>query len=144
MKITNDRAYHDYEIQEKTEAGISLIGAEVKAIKLGHVDLNGAHFRIIGNEAFLINAKIFPYQYARPESYDERRTRKLLLHAREILSLKHRIEGANLTIVPIAMYTIGTLIKVEIAIAKGKKEFDKRRAIKKRDTDRELAYRVKN
>lgn len=143
MKITNSRAYYDYEISEKMEAGINLLGSEVKAIREGHADLSGSHVRIIGMEAYLVNAKIFPYKYARPEDYDERRSRKLLLHKRELLALKHKTEGASLTIVPISMYTMGTLIKIEIALAKGKKEFDKRHTIKKRDLDREIAQTLK-
>ena len=86
MRITNDRAFFDYEILERFEAGINLLGTEVKAVQLGHADLTGGHVRIIGTEAYLVNIKIFPYKYARPENYDERRTRKLLLHKREKIS----------------------------------------------------------
>ena len=137
MKIVNKRAYHDYEIEERMEAGINLIGAEVKAIRLGHADLTGSHIRIMGGEAYLVNGKIFPYQYARPESYDERRTRKLLLHKKQILALKSKMDGQNLTIVPLSLYTTGTLIKLEIALAKGKKQYEKKETIKQRDLDRE-------
>lgn len=137
MKITNKRAYYDYQLLDRLQAGINLLGAEVKAVRDGHADLTGSHVRIVGNEAYLLNAKIFPYKYARPEEYDERRTRKLLLHKKEILVLKSKTEGASLTIVPISMYTLGNLIKLEVALAKGKKEYDKRRSIKKRDLERE-------
>lgn len=138
MKVTNRRAFHDYRILEKLEAGINLSGAEVKSVKAGHVDLTSSFVRIIGSEAYLVNSKIFLYEFARPEGYDERRTRKLLLHKKEIIALKSRTEGANLTIVPLSIYTKDNLIKVEIALAKGKKEFDKRRAIKKKELDREV------
>lgn len=138
MKIYNRRASFDYDLRERFEAGIALTGAEVKAIKLGHADLTGSHVRITGNQAFLINARIFPYQYARPENYDERRSRKLLLHSTQITALRSKIEGQNLTIVPILLYTKRNLIKLELALAKGKKEFQKKEAKKKKDLDREL------
>jgi SsrA-binding protein len=136
MKITNRKAFFDYELLDRIEAGINLLGSEVKAVRQGHVDLNGSFVRISGSEAYLINAKILPYKYARPDTYDERRTRKLLLHKKEIIALKSKTEGANLTIVPVSLYTTGTHIKAELAIAKSKKEFDKRKAIKKRDLER--------
>jgi SsrA-binding protein len=88
MNIQNKKAYFDYTILEKIEAGISLTGAEVKSLKGGHAQLDGAFVRIIGSEAFLVNAQIFPFAYARPEGYEPRRTRKLLLHKKELLSLK--------------------------------------------------------
>ncbi len=136
MKIDNKRAFFDYEILEKIEAGINLFGAEVKAIRLGHADLSGSFVRIIGSEAYLVNAKIFPYKYAAPEGYDERRTRKLLLHKSEIIGLKSRIEGANLALVPLSMYTTKSFIKVQVGLGRGKKEYDKRAKIKKRDIQR--------
>lgn len=138
MKIINKRASFDYELQDRFEAGINLLGAEVKAVKLGHADLSGSHVRIVGSEVYLVNAKIFPYEYARPETYDETRTRKLLLHKKEITALRSKMEGSRLTIVPVSLYTTRhNLIKAELALARGKKQFDKRQAIKKRDLDRE-------
>lgn len=137
MKINNKRAFFDYQILEKFEAGINLFGAEVKAVRLGHADLTGSHVRIMGDEAYLINAKIFPYEYSRPENYDEQRTRKLLLHKKEIIALKSKTEGQNLTLVPISIYTTKSFIKVEIALGKGKKQYDKKEAIKKKDIQRE-------
>lgn len=138
MKITNKKAFFDYEIHEKFEAGINLFGAEVKAIRLGHADLSGSFVKIVGSEAYLINAKVFPYQYARPEGYDERRSRKLLLHKREIIALKSRIDGANLSVIPLSLYTTNHLIKVELALGKGKKKFEKKEAKKKKDLQREI------
>lgn len=138
MKIDNKKAFFDYEILEKLEAGINLYGAEVKAIRLGHADLSGSFVRIIGTEAYLVNAKIFPYKYATPEGYEERRTRKLLLHKREIIALKSRIDGANLALVPLSIYTTKSFIKVQIGLGKGKKEYDKRQKIKKRDIERSI------
>lgn len=138
MKITNKRAFFDYQILERFEAGINLYGAEVKAVRLGHADLTGSHVRIMGNEAYLINAKIFPYQYSRPENYDEQRTRKLLLHKKEIIALKSKTEGQNLVLVPLSIYTTKSFIKVEIALGKGKKQYDKKESIKKKDIQREI------
>jgi len=138
MKIANKRAFFDYSILEKFEAGINLYGAEVKAVRLGHADLSGSHVRIIGGEAYLINAKIFPYKYSRPENYDEKRTRKLLLHKKEIIALKSKTEGQNMALVPISMYTTKSFIKVEIALGKGKKQYDKKESIKKKDLQREV------
>lgn len=138
MKISNRRAFYDYEIQDRFEAGINLTGSEVKAVRLGHADLTGSFVRISGSEAYLVNAKIFPYQYMRPEGYDERRSRKLLLHKSEIISLKSKTEGANLTLVPISLYTKDRLIKLEVALGKGKKAFQKKEAKKRKDLQREL------
>lgn len=138
MRIVNRRAPFDFQIQEKFEAGINLLGSEVKAVKLGHADLTGSHVRIMGSEAYLINAQIFPYKYARPENYDEKRTRKLLLHKQQIISLKSKLDGQNLTLVPLTMYTKHSLIKLELALGKGKKKFEKKEAKKKKDLDREL------
>ncbi len=143
MKITNRKATFDYQLLDRFEAGINLLGAEVKAVREGHVDLTGSFARIIGSEAYLVNANIFPYEYARPEVYDPRRTRKLLLHKKEIISLRSKMEGSNLTIVPVSLYTTHGLIKVELALAKSKKKFEKRESIKKRDIDREIAEAVK-
>ncbi|MEK9176192.1 MAG: SsrA-binding protein SmpB, partial [Patescibacteria group bacterium] len=138
MKITNKRAFFDYQIGDKFEAGINLNGAEVKAVKMGHADLTGSYVRIMGNEAYLINAKIFPYEYARPENYDETRTRKLLLHKKEIISLKGKTDGANSTLVPISFYDKHGLIKLEVGIGKGKKQYDKKSALKKKDLKRQI------
>ena len=139
MKITNKRAFYDYEISDRFEAGINLIGPEVKAVRLGHADLSGSHVRIVGSEAYLVNARIFPYAYARPENYDEKRTRKLLLHKAEIIALKSKIEGANLTLVPLSLYVHHGFIKAELAIGKGKRKYDKKDTIKRRDRQREEA-----
>lgn len=143
MKITNKRAFYDYELLDRFEAGINLVGAEVKAVRLGHADLTGSFVKVIGSEAYLVNAKIFPYEFARPEGYDERRTRKLLLHKKEIISLKSKTEGANLAIVPVSLYLKHGFIKLELALGKGKKEYDKREAIKKKELEREVEIELK-
>lgn len=144
MKISNKKAFFEYQILERFEAGISLNGAEVKAVRLGHVDLAGSFVRIIGSEAYLVNSKIFPYEYARPEGYDEKRTRKLLLHKKEIVALKSKIEGQNLTLVPISLYNSKHIIKLEVALGKGKKQYDKRQTLKKREQEREIEQEIKS
>ena len=140
MTIKNRRAFFDYELKERFEAGINLTGPEVKAVKAGHADLTGSFIKIIGSEAYLINAKIFPYDFARLEGYDQKRTRKLLLHKKEILALKSRTDGANLSSVPLNLYTKHGLIKLELALGKGKKQYLKKEAIKKRDIEREVKH----
>jgi len=143
MKITNRKATFNYQLLDHFEAGINLFGAEVKAIRDGHVNLDASFVRILGSEAYLVNANIFPYKYARPETYDERRTRKLLLHKKEIVSLKSKMDGSSLTVVPVSLYTTHGLIKVELALAKSKKQFEKRESIKKRDINRHIEEELK-
>lgn len=138
MKIVNRKATFDYTILDRFEAGIHLTGGEVKSIKGGHASLEGSFVRLMGSEAYLVNAQIFPYIYARPEGYDPKRTRKLLLHKKEIVSLKSKIEGSNLTLVPLSWYTRGPHIKLEIGLARGKKQYEKREAKKRADVRREL------
>lgn len=138
MKILNKKAYHEYTIIDRLEAGVRLHGAEVKSLKTGHASLDGSFVRIIGSEAYLVNAQIFPYLYARPEGYDPKRTRKLLLHKKEIFSLKSKLEGANLTLVPLFWYNKGPLVKLEIGLARGKKQYEKREEKKREDQKREL------
>lgn len=138
MKIINKRAAFDYKLQETLEAGINLLGAEVKAVKLGHADLTGSFVKVIGSEAYLVNANILPYAYARPDGYDAKRTRKLLLHKKELLALKAKTDGANLTIVPVSLYTTHNLIKVELALGKPKKKFEKKDSLKKEQVNRDI------
>jgi SsrA-binding protein len=138
MKLVNKKAPFEYEILEQFEAGIQLTGAEVKSLREGHAQLEGSFVRIVGMEAFLVNAQVFPFLYARPEGYDPKRTRKLLLHKQELLSLKGRIDGSNLTLVPLSWYTKGPLIKLEVGLARGKKQFQKREAKRRADLKREL------
>lgn len=143
MKIVNKKAFHDFELLERLEAGINLIGAEVKALRMGHADLTGSFIRIQGSEAYLVNAKIFPYKYARPEDYDERRTRKLLLHKKQITSLKSKMDGENLTLVPVSWYTNKNLIKLELALGKGRKKYQKKELLKRKDQEREIEEELK-
>jgi SsrA-binding protein len=143
MKIVNRRAPYDFQLLDRFEAGINLLGAEVKAARQGHVDLSNSFVRITGSEAYLINAKILPYEFARPEGYDSRRTRKLLLHKKEILSLKSKTEAGNLTIVPVSLYTTHNYIKLELALAKSKKKFEKKESLKQKAVERDIEEALK-
>jgi SsrA-binding protein len=138
MKIQHRKAFFDYEIIDRVEAGIQLTGAEVKSFVGGHASLEGSFVRIIGSEAYLVNAQIFPYIYARPEGYDPKRTRKLLLHKKQIIALQGKTGGADLTLIPLSWYTTGRKIKLEIGLARGKKQYEKREKKRRDDQIREL------
>ena len=134
----------NYEVLDEYEAGIELFGGEVKAIKSHHGSLEGARVLIRGGEVFLVGANIPPYQVNNAsEAYEPDRTRRLLLKQKEILELFSRADERGLTIVPISMYNKGRLIKVKIAVVRGKKKFDKRQDIKKRDIEREIGRHLK-
>lgn len=140
----NRKARFNYEFLEKYEAGIELLGTEVKSVRAGTMSLEGAFVIIRGGEAFLINANIPPYQVKNaPKDYDPLRNRKLLLTKKEIAELAGSEKNKSLTIVPISVYNKGRKIKVEVALVKGKKKFDKRETLKKRDTDREIRREYK-
>lgn len=138
MKIINRKAGFDYTIIDRFEAGINLLGAEVKSLRAGHASLEGAFVKLVGSEVYLVNAQIYPYVYARPEGYDPKRTRKILLHKKEIISLKSKLESSNLTLIPLSWYTKGPLVKLEIGLARGKKQYEKREVKKRADMQREL------
>lgn len=142
--INNKKAYFNYEILEKYVAGIELFGFEVKSIKAGQGSLEGAYITIRGGEAYLIGANIPAFQAKNtPDSYDPMRNRRILLTKKEIgeLSLIEAKKGQ--AIVALAMYNAGGKIKIEIGVARGKKQFDKRETLKKRDTEREMRREMK-
>jgi SsrA-binding protein len=142
--ITNKKAHFNYEILDKYEAGIELLGLEVKSVKLGRGSLDGARVIVRGKEAFLVGATIQPYQPENtPKEYDQNRTRRLLLTKNEINELIGKEAERGLTIIPISMYNKGRKIKIEIAVVKGKKKYDKRETIKRRDIEREIGRRIK-
>ncbi len=126
------------------EAGIVLLGSEVKALRAGHADMTGAYVRISGSEAYLINAKIFPYKFSRIESYQEDRTRKLLLHKREIIALKSKLDQGKFTIVPLSIYLKDDNFKVEIALVESKDKREKRRDRRRETIEREETRELKN
>jgi len=135
----NRKIHFDYEILEKYECGIELLGTEVKSVRGGRMSLEGAFVIIRGGEAFIINAKIPPYQMSNtPSGYDPIRNRKLLLTKKEIRELADTEKNKALTIVPMSVYNKNRKIKVEIALVRGKKKHDKRETTKKRETDREI------
>lgn len=134
MRIINKRARFDYQILETFEAGISLTGAEAKSIREKRANLSQSYAKIIGREAYLINANIPVVNV----STNSTRSRKLLLHKSQIISTQSKIKQRKLTLVPLAMYTKGRLIKVELALAKPKRKFEKKAQIKKKDIEREL------
>lgn len=134
----NRKARFNYEIINTLSAGIELTGQEVKAVRAGKVSLTGAYVSIRGGEAFLLGADIQPYQPKNAPGFDPLRPRRLLLSRLEIAELALAEGTKGLTIVPISVYNKGRFLKVDIAIARGKKQFDKRESIKKRDTERDL------
>lgn len=135
----NKRAKFDYEIMETLEAGLLLTGQETKSIRTGHASLTSAYVTLHGNQALLTNAHIPKYKFAgQVKDYDPERSRPLLLKQKEINYLRGKLEQKGLTIVPLSLYNKGRHVKLEIAIARGKKQFDKRRVTKKREVDREI------
>ena len=135
---TNRRARHDYEILETVEAGIVLRGTEVKALRQGKASLQDAYAGIEGNDVIL-HMQIPEYSHAGYSSHEPTRARKLLLHRVEIERLAQKVRERGLTLVPLRVYFKGQLVKVEIGLARGKREHDKRQALAKRDADREMA-----
>jgi len=141
----NKRAFYDYEILEKYEAGLKLFGNEVKSIKSKRMNLSGSYVLIRNGEAYLLNAEIPPYQPKNiSSSYEPKRTRKLLLKKREINSLSFKTKQKGLTLVPLKVYNKNGLVKLEFALAKGKRLFDKREKIKKREIQRNIERIKKN
>lgn len=140
MKIlaSNKKASFDYHLLDTLETGIRLTGAEVKSLKSGNASMTGTFVLVENGQLILKNLHIGPYAPARVENYDPKRDRILLAHQKEILRLEHAREKEGLTIVPTKIYLAGSLIKVEVATAKGKKKYDKRETIKNRDVEREL------
>ena len=134
---TNRKAFFNYEIFDRAEAGMSLLGTEVKAIREGGFNFKDAFVEFRGGELFLVGARIGPYSHGNRQNHAEGRDRKLLLHKREILKLGGKATEKGLTLVPLRAYFKNGRIKVEIGLARGKREHDKRDAIKKKDLDRE-------
>lgn len=134
----NRRAGHDYFILKTYEAGLSLRGTEIKSIRAGQANIREAYVRVEAGEAWLIGANIAAYDFASRDNHDPLRPRKLLLHRREIGQLFEQVTQKGLTIVPLKMYLSKGRAKLEIAVAKGKKNYDKRQAIAEKDAKREM------
>lgn len=135
---TNRKAYHDYFIEETLEAGLVLTGTEIKSVRGGRVNLRDSYVRLERGEAWLLNVHIAPYEQGNRYNVNPTRDRKLLLHRQEILRLQGKAQAKGMTIVPLRVYLRGNRAKVELALAKGKRQYDKREAIAQRDAEREL------
>lgn len=144
IEINNKKARFDYEIIDEIEAGIVLTGTEIKSIRCGNANLKDSYAIIKNNEVFLLGMHISPYKEGNIFNHDELRTRKLLLHKKEILKINNKLVLDGYTLVPIKLYFVKNKAKILLGIARGKKDYDKREAIKKRDIDRELKKQYKN
>ena len=135
MRVVNKKASFNYKLFDRYEAGITLLGGEVKAIRKDSIDLGHSFAKVVDSEVYLVNASI-PIEGKK--DYNSTRSRKLLMHKGQIISIKSKIKAKKLTIVPTKVYTKGRLIKVEIALAKAKRKFEKKEAIKRRETEKEI------
>ena len=144
MEIQNRKVNFDYEIIDTFEAGIVLTGTEIKSIRLGKCNLKDSYAIIKNNEIFILNMHISQYEQGNRFNHEETRTRKLLMHKKEILKLRDKLEIEGLTLVPIKLYFKGNKAKLLIGLAKGKKNYDKRESIKKKDIERQIAKDLKN
>ena len=140
---TNRKAYHNYRIEDSVEAGIVLTGTEIKSIRAGRVNLGDAYVRFEGGELWLVNAHIARYEAGSYLSHEPTRPRKLLLHREQINSLTSKVAEKGFTLVPLKLYIKDSIAKVEVALAKGKKLYDKRESIARRETEREIERTVK-
>ncbi len=141
---TNKKAFHDYFLLEKLEAGIALMGTEVKSSREGRINLKDSYALVKGGEAFLPNCHISPYSHGNRENHDPLRMRKLLLHHKEIRKLIGKTQEKGLTIVPLRMYLKRGRIKLELAVARGKKLYDKRETERRKEIDRETRAATKS
>jgi SsrA-binding protein len=141
---SNKKALHEYFVLQKLEAGVSLTGTEVKSLREGQVNLKDSYILLKGGEAFLFGTHISPYAHGNLANHDPERTRKLLLHRREIDKLNVQVMEKGLTVVPLRLYFKGSKVKAEIAVVRGKKLYDKRETEKRREADREAAAAIKS
>ena len=140
---TNRKAKHEYFLLDTYEAGLVLKGSEIKSIRAGQISLAQAYVSVDGNEAWLVNSHIAPYNEASSNNHDPVRARKLLLHSSEIRKLSDKVRQKGATVIPLRVYLKDGKAKVEVALAKGKKHYDKRAEIAKRDSQRELDRQYK-
>ena len=140
---SNRKAYHDYHIDETHEAGVVLTGTEIKSVRAGSVNLRDSYAQVRNGEMWLMNVHIAPYEPASRQNVDPYRDRKMLMHRKEILRLFGRAQEKGLTLIPLRLYLKKNKAKVEIGLARGKKEYDKREAIAKRESAREIDRAVK-
>jgi SsrA-binding protein len=140
---TNRKAYHNYSVEDTFEAGIVLSGSEIKSIRAGRVSLGEAYVRLEGGELWLVNAHIARYEAASHQSHEPTRRRKLLLHRKEIAILAAKTAEKGFTLIPLKLYIKGRIAKVEIALARGKRLYDKRQSIIRRETEREIGRAIR-
>lgn len=139
--VVNRRARHEYDILDRFEAGIALVGTEVKSLRAGRANLQEAHVRIAHDGAWLHGCHVSPYAQASRNNHEPRRQRRLLLHRSELTKLRRSTRERGMTIVPLRIYLKGSFVKVEIALVKGRKLHDKRQAMKARDAKRDMQRR---
>lgn len=146
MKIVaqNRKAFHDYSIEETVEAGIVLAGTEVKSLREGNANLKDSYVLVKGSEVFLLNCHISPYTHGNIMNHDPVRTRKLLLHKKEIERLQGKAAQKGYSLIPLKIYFKDSRAKVEVGLARGKKQYEKRETIKKRDAEREIERAMKS
>lgn len=144
MNVQNKKAFFDYQVIESFESGIELTGAEVKSIRAGGANFAGARVLLKEDGAYLLGLNISQYAFASADDYEPARLKRLLLHRQEMVSIQTKMRSAGLTLVPLKLYNKASLIKVQIALVRGKKKFEKREQIKKRVSDLSLARRLKN
>jgi SsrA-binding protein len=140
---TNRKATHDYSIEDRFEAGIALLGTEIKSMRAGQANLREGYVQVRGDELWLVNTHIAPYDPAGREGHDPLRPRKLLLHRKEIIRLLGRVQERGYTIIPLKIYLKNRRAKVEIALARGKRQYDKRETIAKREAGRQIERALK-
>ena len=143
MEIVNRQARHDYFIESAYEAGIVLTGTEIKSIRSGNCNIKDCYGIVKNNEVFLLNMYVGQYKEGNIFNHDETRNRKLLLHKKEIKKIKEALEEKGLTLIPIKLYFKDNLLKVELGVCRGKKDYDKRESIKERDVKREMEKNLK-
>jgi SsrA-binding protein len=141
--VSNRKARHDYHILDTLEAGIALLGTEVKSVRQGNANLQDSYAAVKNGEVWLFGMHISPYEHGGISNHDPRRTRKLLLQKREIRRLLTRVQEKGLTLIPLSVYFKGPYAKVELAIAQAKRSYDKRESIKRREAQRDIAARMK-
>jgi len=142
--VTNRKAFRDYEIVERREAGIELRGYEVKSIRNGKVNLSDSYAMIENGEVFLVHLHISPYKFADDSTYNPTRKRRLLLHKREIRKLKTQTQEKGLTLIPLRIYFKGARVKIELGTARGRKQYDKRDVIARKEANRDIERAHKN
>jgi SsrA-binding protein len=139
----NRKAFHDYEVLERVEAGIVLTGTEIKSIRDGRANVREAYARPEGGELWLFHAHIAPYPAAHQFNHDPTRPRKLLLHKQEMRELSRAVDERGLTLVPLRLYLKGGLAKVELGLVRGRRQYDKRQAIARREAERQMARAIR-